>query len=325
MGGDILQCELCFRSCVIMPGGRGNCRVRYNLNGELVSLVYGKPCAVHVDPIEKKPLYHFLPGTKIFSIATVGCNNHCVFCQNWEISQAKPEDVKNEDLPPDAVAENAVSSGCKSVAYTYTEPSVFYEYAYDSSVAAKKRGLKNVLVTAGSLNEKPARELLRQVDAATINIKGNEEFYQRYVHSSLKQTQNYIKFAIEEKVFVELVNLIIPTLNDKKEDVEWVVKWILDTLGPNIPLHFLRFHPMYKLVNLYPTAAETLLDAARMSKDMGLKYVYVGNLPSDEFEHTRCPKCGELLIERHGFLKPDVRLKNGSCPKCGEKIPGIWR
>lgn len=325
MSANLVRCELCFRLCTLAPGEHGNCRARYNLDGELVSLVYGKPCSVHVDPIEKKPLYHFLPGSRIFSIATAGCNGHCLFCQNWEISQRNPEEVPTENLPPADVVKEAVAADCRSVAFTYTDPSVFFEYAYDSSVLAKKGGLRNVLVTAGFLNEKPQRELMKVTDAATIDLKGNEAFYEKIVLAKLKPVQNYIRIAAQEKIFIELVNLIVPTLNDKPAEIREVLSWVLGELGPDVPMHFLRFFPMYKLANLYPTPAETMIDAARMAEDMGMHYVYVGNLPTGEFENTKCPKCKDVMIERRGYRTPTVRLKDGRCPKCNETIPGVWR
>jgi len=325
MSAGSVTCELCFRQCTMRPGERGNCRARYNLNGELVSLVYGKPCAVHVDPIEKKPLFHFLPGSRAFSIATAGCNGHCVFCQNWEISQSNPEDVKSVDLPPAAVVEEAIASSCRSVAYTYTDPNIFYEYTYDTAKIARSKGVKNVLVTAGFLNEKPLRELARYADAANLDIKGDADFYRKYVKAELKPVQDYARIAKEEGIFLELTNLIVPTLNDSKSQLEWLVKWTLDNLGPDVPLHFSRFFPLYKLTNLYPTPEETLFDAANMAYDMGMRYVYVGNIPSDEFQNTHCPKCKDDVVIRHGYTQPLVKLVDGRCPKCGEKIPGVWR
>ena len=322
---DLVRCELCFRYCTIAPGERGDCRVRYNLDGKLVSLVYGKPCAVHIDPMEKKPLYHFLPGSPVFSIATAGCNGHCLYCQNWEISQRRPEETDNVDLPPAAVVDAAIRNGCNSIAYTYTDPNIFYEYTYDTSVIAKERGLRNVLVTAGFLNEKPLRELARVIDAANVDFKGNAAYYEKVVLAKLRPVQDYIKIAIQEGIFVELTNLIVPTLNDKKEDIVWLVKWVLDELGPDVPLHFSRFHPMYRLTHLYPTPAETLLEAARMAEDLGVHYVYIGNMPAGEFEHTRCPKCKETVIRRRGYRRPEVYLVDGKCPKCGQRIPGVWR
>ena len=299
--------------------------MRYNLDGELVSLVYGKPCAVHIDPIEKKPLYHFLPGSRIFSIATAGCNGHCLYCQNWEISQRPPEETNNVNLPPKEVVDGAIENGCPSIAYTYTDPNIFYEYALDSSKLGKKRGLRNVLVTAGFLNEKPLRELCKYVDAANIDLKGNAKFYEKVVRAKLKPVEDYIRIARKQGVFVELTNLMVPTLNDKDEDIKWLIRWILDNVGPDVPLHFSRFHPMYKLLNLYPTPAETLLGAAEIAEGMGVHYVYVGNMMSGKWENTRCPKCKTTVIERRGFRTPRVSLVNGRCPKCSENITGVWR
>jgi pyruvate formate lyase activating enzyme len=325
MSAGTVTCELCFRGCMIEPGSRGNCRARYNLDGQLVSLVYGKPCAVHIDPIEKKPMFHFLPGTRSFSIATAGCNGHCLFCQNWEISQRNPEETDNVDLPPRAVVAQAAAAGCPSISYTYSDPSIFYEYAYDAAALARKRGIRNVLVTAGFLNEKPLRALAKVVDAANLDVKGNAAYYKKIVQAELAPVQDYARIAHEEGIFLELTNLIVPTLNDAKADIEWLVKWILDTLGPDTPLHFSRFFPMYKLTNLYPTPAETLFDAAHLATDLGMHYVYVGNLPSGDWESTKCPKCKDVVIERHGYLQPVVKLVNGKCPTCGERIPGVWR
>lgn len=325
MTGNIVQCELCFRYCRIPPGEKGDCRVRFNLDGELITLVYGKPCAVHIDPIEKKPMFHFLPGSRSFSIATAGCNGHCLFCQNWEISQKAPEDTQNVDMLPEAVVAEAAKSGCESISYTYTDPSIFYEYALDTSRIAKARGLRNVLVTAGFLNEKPLRELCKDVHAANVDLKGNAEFYKNVVKGNLRPVQDYIKIAIAEGVFVELTNLIVPTMNDGEDDIKWLVGWVLEAIGPDVPLHFSRFHPMYKLANLYPTPSETMFMAAETAEKMGIHYVYVGNLYAGKYENTRCPSCKETVITRMGYMKPDVRLREGRCPKCNTKIPGIWR
>ncbi len=320
-----VRCELCFRFCRIPPGGRGDCRVRYNRDGELVSLVYGKPCAVHVDPIEKKPLYHVLPGSRAFSIATAGCNGHCRYCQNWEISQRPPEETDNVDLPPQAVVAGARESRSASIAYTYTDPNIFYEYAYDTAAIARERGFKNLLVTAGFLNEKPLRRLCRVIDAANLDVKGNAAFYREIVRAELKPVERFLRVCREEGVFVELTNLIVPTLNDAEADIRWLVERVLQLAGPDTPLHFSRFHPTYQLAHLYPTPAETLLGAAEAAQAMGMHYVYVGNLRTDRFQHTICPACGEVVIRRRGYLRPTVTLRDGRCPACGERIPGIWK
>jgi pyruvate formate lyase activating enzyme len=318
-------CELCPHFCKIEPGERGECRVRYNRDGKLISLVYGKPCAVHIDPIEKKPLFHFIPGTKSFSIATAGCNLHCKFCQNWEISQRPPEDTINHDLPPNSVVDHAIKTGCKSIAYTYTDPSIFFEYTVDSAKLARKQGLKNVLVTAGYQNEKPMDELFAVSDGANVDFKGNDAYYQKFVGGRVKYVQRYIKKAISKGVFVELTNLIVPTLNDKKEDIKWIVKWILDEVGPDVPLHFSRFHPMYQLTHLYPTPKKTLYDAAEMAYGMGLNYVYVGNVVPNKYEDTICASCKKPVIKRRGYLIISNDVVNGQCKFCKHKIPGVWK
>lgn len=317
-------CELCPHECRIPQGGHGACRARYNQDGELLSLVYGKPCSVHVDPIEKKPMFHFLPGSKVFSIATAGCNLHCKFCQNWEISQRGPENTANEDLSPDDVARGALKMGCKSVAYTYTDPSIFFEYALDSSKIAAKSGLKNVLVTAGYLNEKPMDEIFEYTSGANVDLKGNAEFYKKYVSGDVKYVMRYIKRAVAKGVFVELTNLVIPTLNDKEEDIKWLVRWILDEVGPDVPLHFSRFFPMYQLANLYPTPKNLLVAAAETAYGMGMHYVYVGNIATDKYENTRCPSCGKDVIRRRGYIVMENSIKGGKCLFCGHKIPGVW-
>jgi pyruvate formate lyase activating enzyme len=311
--------------CKIPVGSHGNCRARYNHDGKLVSLVYGKPCAVHIDPVEKKPLFHFLPGSRIFSIATAGCNGHCLFCQNWEISQKSPEETDNMDLPPRAVVDEAVKNACPSIAYTYTDPNIFFEYALDTSKIAREHGLKNVLVTAGFLNEAPLRELCKVTDAANVDLKGDEKFYRDTVLAELKPVQDYIKIALEEGILVELTNLIVPTLNDSAEDIKWLVDWILNATGPDIPLHFSRFYPMYRLTNLYPTPDETLFTAAKTAYDMGMHYVYVGNIDAGEYENTRCPGCKRTIVRRRGYLKPEMDIVDGKCPHCSRKIYGVWR
>ncbi len=322
---DAVLCELCPHFCRIAPGERGECRVRYNRDGKLISLVYGKPCSVHLDPIEKKPMFHFLPGTPIFSFATAGCNLHCKFCQNWEISQRRPEETRNQDLQPDAVVDEALRSGCKSVAYTYTDPSIFFEYTVDASTRARAKGLKNVLVTAGYLNEKPMEEIFAVSDGANIDLKGNDAYYEKIVGGQVKHVMRYIKKAVRSGVFVELTNLIVPTLNDRAEDIRWLIKWVLDEVGPDVPLHFSRFFPMYQLTNLYPTPKQKLDDAAAMAYDMGMHYVYVGNVVPNKYENTRCPNCTRDVIKRRGYLVLENDVVDGRCRFCKHRIPGVWK
>jgi len=321
---DIL-CELCPRDCLIAPGKHGYCRVRYNHDGQLVSLVYGKPCAVHIDPIEKKPLFHFLPTSNIFSIATAGCNLNCLYCQNWDISQKYPDETSNINLMPADVVHQAISNRCPSIAYTYSDPSVFFEYALDTSSAAHKKGIKNVLVTAGYLSEDPAREILSVTDGASITLKGNAQFYRDVVSGTLAPVERYIKTALKLGVHIELIHLVVPTMNDKPDELREIISWVANELGPDVPLHFTRFFPLYKLTNLYPTPVATIIDAAHMATDAGLHYVYVGNTPPTEFENTKCPRCKKVVIRRMGFEVIGMDLDDGHCKFCRELIPGVWK
>ena len=295
-----------------------------NKDGRLYSLVYGKPCAVHVDPIEKKPFFHFLPGTTAFSIATAGCVLNCKFCQNWQISQAKPEDTDTYDLPPDKVVGQAISHKCRSVTYTYTEPTVFYEYMYDTAVIAGKQGLKNTVHSCGYIKEMPLRKLSKHMDAADIDLKAfTEDFYARICNGSLKPVLNSLVVLKEEGVWLEITNLVIPTLNDDLKNIREMCRWIVKNLGADVPIHFSRFFPNYKLTNLPPTPVETLTDARKTAMDAGLKFVYIGNIRHDG-ENTFCPKCRKLLIERIGYFVKQNNVSNGKCRFCSTAIPGVW-
>jgi len=295
-----------------------------NKDGTLYSLVYGKPCAVHVDPIEKKPFFHFLPGSTTFSIATAGCVLSCKFCQNWQISQAKPEDTDTYDLPPEKVVSNAVAYKCKSVTYTYTEPTVFYEYMHDTAVIAKKQGIKNTMHSCGYINEKPLRTLSKYMDAADIDLKGfTEDFYSRICSGSLRPVLNSLVILKEEGVWLEITNLVIPTLNDDLNNVREMSRWIVKNLGADVPIHFSRFFPHYKLTNLPPTPLETLEGVRKTAIDAGLKFVYIGNI-RHEGENTFCPKCKKLLIERMGYFVKQNHIANGKCKFCNTGIAGVW-
>lgn len=323
--GRTVRCELCPRFCSLAPGQRGQCRARENLGGELVTLVYGNPCAVHVDPIEKKPLSHVLPGTRTFSIATAGCNLHCRFCQNWQISQRPPEETHNHNLPPAAVVEQAVGNNCPSISYTYTEPMVFYEYTYDTSALAREKGLKNVLVTAAYINEGPLRELCPVIDAANVDLKGDAEYYRKVVGGTLDPVLRSLEVMREMGVWIEITNLVVPTLNDRPEQIEWLAGWVHDHLGPDTPLYFSRFQPLYRLRNLPPTPAETLRMAREIALSEGLRYVYTGNLPGDPGENTVCPNCGKTVIGRTGYRVREKNLQDGKCGFCGQSIAGLWK
>ena len=312
--------------CLIEPGQSGECRVRININGVLRTVVYGYPCSIHIDPIEKKPLFHFLPGTQILSIATVGCNLHCLNCQNWEISQANPEDSQAVFCPPEKLVAITRQYSCLSLAYTYTEPIIYYEYTYDTTKLAREVNIRNVLVTAGYINEEPWEKLLKYVDAANIDLKFiSDDLYRRICSGTLKPVQNALVIAKASGVLVEVTNLIIPTLNDKPEEIRELARWIRANLGSDTPLHFSGFFPQYKMRHLPPTSLKKLETAREIAISEGLDYVYIGNVRSKEGENTYCPGCKSLLIERKGYTILQNRLKEGGCPDCGKEIYGVWK
>jgi len=323
-----VQCELCPKLCQIQPGQSGECRVRINIDGVLRTVVYGYPCSIHIDPVEKKPLFHFLPGSSILSVATVGCNLHCKNCQNWEISQANPEDgtVPAYNCPPERLVAEANKYQCPSIAYTYTDPIVYYEYTYDSAKLAHEAGIRNVLVTAGYINEEPWKKLLQHVDAANIDLKAmTEDFYREVCSATLKPVQNALILAKASEIMVEVTNLVIPTLNDEPEQLRELASWIKMNLGADTPLHFSGFYPRYQMRNLPATSLRKLEKARKIAMDEGLNYVYIGNVASKEGQNTYCPACKNLLIERSGYTILKNRLRQGRCPDCGKEIYGVWR
>ena len=323
-GGDI-RCELCPHRCRVAKGKRGTCRVRENRDGKYYSLVYGNPCAVHLDPIEKKPLFHVLPGTASFSLATAGCNFQCKFCQNWEISQAFPEDVYSYEAPPELIVKKAKEIHARSIAYTYVEPTIFYEYMFDIGQLAKKEGLLNVTHSNGFINPGPLKNLCNVLDAANIDLKGfTESFYRELCAGDLNPVLETLKTLKKEKVHLEITNLIIPTKNDDLSVLREMCLWIRRELGADTPIHFSRFYPLYKLKNLPPTPVSTLDKAREAALSAGLEYVYVGNIPGHAGESTFCPKCKKMIIQRTGYMVGEINLKNGKCRYCGKPIPGIW-
>ncbi|MEW6100749.1 MAG: AmmeMemoRadiSam system radical SAM enzyme [Candidatus Omnitrophota bacterium] len=325
LDNNAVRCQLCPRQCFIPGGKRGFCGVRENRKGTLYSLVYAKPVAIHIDPIEKKPLFHFLPSTNAFSIATAGCNLRCKFCQNWEISQARPEDVRYVYLEPEELVAKAKEAGAPTIAYTYTEPTIFYEYVLETAKLAKEGGLKNVMHSAGYINEEPLRKLAKYLDAANVDLKGfKEEYYAKVSEASLGPVLRSLKILKEEGVHLEITNLVLPGYNDDEETITRMCAWIKGNLGADTPLHFSRFFPMYKLLSLNPTPVATLEKARQIAKGLGLKHVYIGNVAGHAGEHTYCPKCNSLLIERKGYFVVQSNIENGSCKFCGEKISGVW-
>jgi len=321
-----VECLLCPNRCVLAPGQTGFCRNFQNQGGTLRSLVYGKPCSVGVELIEKAPLYHVLPGGKRLCVATTGCNMRCKFCQNWQISQCSVGEVDTQSLTPAQIVETAQREGVPIICFTFTEPVNFYDYMYDICRLAKPAGIKTVMISNGYINPEPMRALLPWLDAVKIDLKGfTDKFYQEVTSGKLGPVLETMKTIKAAGVHLEIVNLVVPTMNDKRADVKRMCDWIVKELGPDVPLHFTRFHPDYKLRQLPPTPPATLDMAAAVAKKAGIKYVYIGNLPGSPLNSTYCPACGALLIERVGMLMRENSIKDGKCPKCGQPIPGVWQ
>lgn len=319
--GELCKCNLCPKYCIIKSGWTGFCNVRKNIDGTLFSLVYGKPCSVAVDPIEKKPLFHFLPSTKSFSVGTTGCNLDCSQCQNSDISRANFDEVPNKNISPEQIISAAVLEGCNSIAYTYTEPTVFYEYVLETAKLAKKEGIKNIMVTNGYINKKPLVELYKYIDAANIDLKSfNNSFYKKTCKGDINPVLSSIKLIKKLGVWVELTYLIIPSLNDDLEEIEQMCKWILENIGADVPLHFSKFFPCYKLTEIPQTPLKTLHDAKTVAEKY-LNYVYIGNIP--ENSNTFCKSCGKIVIGRVGYSTVDY-TEDGMC-SCKKMIPGVWK
>ncbi|MDX1779309.1 MAG: AmmeMemoRadiSam system radical SAM enzyme, partial [Thermodesulfobacteriota bacterium] len=289
------------------------------------SLVYGQSCAAHIDPIEKKPLFHYLPSTAAFSVAAAGCNFECKFCQNWRIAQYRPEQVDSFSLPPRELASLAKEKGCPTIAFTYTEPVVYYEYMYDTAKYARSMGVGSVMISNGYINEEPLIQLCKQLNGVKIDLKSfSETFYKEYCSGELKPVLETLKRLQKIGIWYELVVLIIPTLNDSEHEIRTMCEWIKAELGVEVPIHFSRFHPMYKIKNLPSTPVKTLETAHAIARDVGLQYVYLGNVPGHKAESTYCPGCGKVLIERVGYHIVKNVLKEDACPFCKQIIPGVW-
>jgi len=333
LDGGRVQCMLCPLACEIEPGERGDCGVRENRDGTCYTLVYGNPCSGYdggmPDPIEKKPLFHFLPGTRAYSIACAGCNVRCKFCQNWQISQARPEETLNFDLPPAAVVANARKHRCRSIAFTYSEPTVFYEYMYDTAKLGRESKVHSVMISNGYISAAPMEALCEQLSAVKIDLKAfTDEFYRKVVGGSLKPVLNTLKLLKEKGAWFEIVYLIIPTLNDNLADIRSMSKWIAGELGPMVPVHFTAFYPTYKLRNLPRTPVASLEAARSTAMAEGLKYVYVGNVwtrGGHEGESTWCHNCGKRIIYRSGYRIREIHLTDGACEYCGTHVPGVWK
>lgn len=323
--GTIIQCKLCPRGCVVPDGRRGYCGVRENQGGTYKSLVYGRVGAAHVDPIEKKPLFHFLPGNTAFSIATAGCNVECLFCQNWRLSQSKPEQLQTTRMPPEKVAAEAVSQNCDIIAYTYNEPTIFCEFMLDCAREGKKKNLRSVMISNGYMNLEPMKTLCKELGGIKIDLKSfSDEFYKKYVDGELKPVLKTIELIKKLGMHLELVILLIPGLNDSDEEIGKMARWVVKNLGKDVPMHFSRFHPCYKMKNISRTPIKTVERAQSIALDEGVHYSYVGNAPGHKYENTFCHSCGAKIITRYGFHIGEVHIKDGKCEFCGAEIPGVW-
>ncbi len=320
-----LRCLICPNECDIKEGEAGDCRNRVNKKGKLWSTAYGNPCAIHVDPIEKKPLNHFLPGSKAFSIATAGCNLACLNCQNWTISQKSPDETKNYDLPPDKVVENCIANNCESIAYTYSEPITFYEYTTDTSVLARQAGIKNVLVSAGYINKEPLLKLCKVTDAANIDLKSfSDEIYLKLNAGKLQPVLDTLVTMKDEGVWLEITNLVVPSWTDDLDMIKRMCGWLMKNGFEEVPLHFSRFQPLYKLTQLPPTPVNILKSAREIAVSEGLKHVYIGNVPGLGAENTLCPKCSKIVVERKGYSILQNNIEKGKCKFCASPLAGVW-
>jgi pyruvate formate lyase activating enzyme len=322
---NMVRCQVCFRNCTVPHGGRGFCTNKVNKDGSYYSLVYGRPSALQIDPIEKEPHFHMRPGTTIFCTGTAGCNNRCKFCHNWHLSQKAIEEIRYYPVSPEETVLAALDYRCDSVSFTYNEPTVFYEHMFDVAKFAKEEGFGTLFHTNGGMQEEPLTALLEYMDAVTVDLKAfTPEFYRQVSSSELEPVLRTLQQIHKSGSHLEIVNLVVPTLNDDLDDIRRMCQWIGETLSDEVPLHFSRFFPAYKLTSLPATPIETLEEAAQIANEQGLKYVYIGNVPGHERNSTFCPQCGEKIIERIHFAVLSLDVINGKCRFCGHRIPGIW-
>jgi pyruvate formate lyase activating enzyme len=320
-----IMCRICPNECVLKEGELSKCNNRKVIKSKLYTLAYGNPCSVNVDPVEKKPLYHFLPGSRAYSIATAGCNLVCLNCQNWTISQTSPDKTRNYDQMPEKVVSECIAKNCKSIAYTYSEPNTFYEYAYDTAVLAKKAGIKNIFKSNGYIYPEPLKKLCGVIDAANIDLKAfSESTYLKLTGGKLQPVLDSLKVYKDMGVWLEITNLIVPKWTDSSDEIKKMCKWLAENGFNKVPVHFSRFYPTYKLEQLPPTPVDILNQAVQIANDAGLLFVYTGNAPGNEVSDTKCPYCGNTLIIRQGYRIATNNLANGRCNKCGKDIEGVW-
>jgi pyruvate formate lyase activating enzyme len=320
-----IMCRICPNECVLKEGELSKCNNRKVIKSKLYTLAYGNPCSANVDPIEKKPLYHFLPGTRAYSVATAGCNLVCLNCQNWTISQTSPDKTRNYNLMPDKVVSECISKSCKSIAYTYSEPITFYEYSFDTASLAKKAGIKNILKSNGYIYPDPLKKLCTVIDAANIDLKAfNESTYLKLSGGKLQPVLDSLKIYRDMGVWLEITNLIVPTWTDDLDQIRKMCRWLNENGFKKVPVHFSRFYPTYKLEQLPPTPVDTLNKAVKIASEEGLIYIYTGNVPGSEISDTKCPGCGNTLIVRQGYNIAENSIKDGRCNKCNRIIEGVW-
>ncbi len=320
-----LECTLCPKRCRLASGRRGTCRVRENRAGEGYTMVYGNPSLVQIDPVERKPFFHVLPGTRALSVSTTGCPLECAFCEVWDMALVDPEEVHAYDLPPDEVVRQAQAMGARSVSYAFGEPVAFFEFMYDTAGLARRAGLLNLVHTSAYIEREPLEQLAGTIDAVNVDLKSfDADFYRDFCGGELEPVLENLRRLSRAGVHIEITNLLIPTLNDDDDLIRRMVRWIRDEIGPQVPLHFARFYPLYKLANLPPTPVSTLSRARAIAMDEGLPFTYVAKVTGHEGENTFCPSCGEKVIERLGFVIEAVRMNSGACASCGARIGGLW-
>lgn len=325
MEGNKVRCHICPHNCLVNEGGVGICKTRVNKRGILYSLAYGNPCSIGIDPIEKKPLFHFLPGERIYSLATAGCNFRCLNCQNWQISQSSPNELDHYDLPPEEVVKSAIAHNTQLIAFTYTEPTVFYEYVYDTAQIAHEEGLRTVFISNGFINKQPLLDLCSYLDAANIDLKCfDDAIYRELDGGRLQPVLDTLKTMKEKGVWLEITNLLVPGYTDNPKMIEAMCNWLIGNGFSDTPLHFSRFFPAYKLANMPPTQESILIEAKNIAEKAGIKYVYVGNIPSLHDENTYCSHCKRMIIERNGFTVERNHVQEGKCEFCKEPIAGVW-
>jgi pyruvate formate lyase activating enzyme len=320
-----IMCRICPNECVLKEGELSKCNNRKVHDSKLYTLAFGNPCTVNVDPIEKKPFYHFLPGSKAYSIATAGCNLVCLNCQNWTISQISPDKTRNYDLLPERVVEECKGNNCRSIAYTYSEPTTFYEYTFETATLARNAGVKNIYKSNGYINTEPLKKICSVIDAANIDLKAfSESSYLKLTGGKLQPVLDSLKVIRDMGVWLEITNLVVPGWTDNPDDIRNMCKWLNANGFKNTPLHFSRFYPMHKLEQLPPTPVEILNRAYQIATEEGLKYVYTGNVPGSEISNTKCPSCNSTLVVRQGYRIETNKITGGKCNKCGSKIEGVW-